>query len=353
MDMGQGDDQDPARYDTVLEDWTPDFMDNIDAPAPPQELGAPSHLVEVLAAGPETDKMVEKFIPHGSKPVRMYLKESTVPDGYERAIDHFEFDLTGSGLPHYGQGDSLGLWPTSDQEQVDLMMKATGMKGDEVLRIMPVDSNRSVPLPETLSVHTLFAEVLDVGGWPKRRFYEMLKLCATDEKEQAELAHLCSREGKGEYIACMEEAFTFAELLDKFPSARPSIGQLIDYIPDIKCRLYSIASSSRMRGENECNLCVIKNEGDATSDRPRVRASTRWLAEIESGPDGLWCHGTVHPSAVVMPDTHEPPLVMVALGTGIAPMRAFIEERAVAKKDGETCGDMALFFGARNRQEYS
>jgi len=54
-----------------------------------------------------------------------------------------------------------------------------------------------------------------------------------------------------------------------------------------------------------------------------------------------------------MPDTHKTPLVMVALGTGIAPMRAFIEERAVAKKDGEECGDMALFFGARNRQEYS
>jgi sulfite reductase alpha subunit-like flavoprotein len=44
---------------------------------------------------------------------------------------------------------------------------------------------------------------------------------------------------------------------------------------------------------------------------------------------------------------------MVALGTGIAPMRAFIEERAAAQTAGEDCGDMALFFGARNRQEYS
>merc|ERR1712187_98428 len=44
---------------------------------------------------------------------------------------------------------------------------------------------------------------------------------------------------------------------------------------------------------------------------------------------------------------------MVALGTGIAPMRAFIEERAQAFRDGEECAPMALFFGARNRQEYS
>merc|ERR1712151_1057912 len=54
-----------------------------------------------------------------------------------------------------------------------------------------------------------------------------------------------------------------------------------------------------------------------------------------------------------MPDTHETPLLMMGLGTGIAPMRAFIEERAAAKRDGEKCGEMALFFGARNRAEYS
>jgi sulfite reductase alpha subunit-like flavoprotein len=86
-----------------------------------------------------------------------------------------------------------------------------------------------------------------------------------------------------------------------------------------------------------------------------VGLSTRWLSDDlhpeKQGPISL--RACVHPSAVTMPETHKTPIVMVALGTGIAPMRAFIEERAVAKKDGEECGDMALFFGARNRQEYS
>merc|ERR1719379_419524 len=54
-----------------------------------------------------------------------------------------------------------------------------------------------------------------------------------------------------------------------------------------------------------------------------------------------------------MPDTHKTPMVMVGLGTGIAPMRAFIEERAQAFRDGEKCAPMALFFGARLRAEYS
>merc|ERR1711904_117962 len=73
----------------------------------------------------------------------------------------------------------------------------------------------------------------------------------------------------------------------------------------------------------------------------------------EPGTEGIPLYGHVHPSAVTLPETHKTPMVMVALGTGIAPMRAFIEERAAAKRDGEECAPMALFFGARNRQEYS
>jgi len=67
----------------------------------------------------------------------------------------------------------------------------------------------------------------------------------------------------------------------------------------------------------------------------------------------LKVHAKIHASAVTMPDTHATPLLMVALGTGIAPMRAFIEERVAAHEAGEQCAEMALFFGARNRHEYS
>lgn len=151
-----------------------------------------------------------------------------------------------------------------------------------------------------------------------------------------------------------EESFSYAELLTKYPNAVPSFAHILDYVPDIKPRLYSIASSPRMRGEDEeCHLCIIKNEWTATSGRNRVGLATRWLSELDAGSEGLRMPGTVHASAVVLPDTHKTPMVMVGLGTGIAPMRCFIEERVMAKRAGEECGEMALFFGARNRQEYS
>jgi len=354
MDVGMGDDQHPARFDTELDEWSPDFYDNIEAPEPPQELGAPTHLVEIIAADhAKAAAAAEPIIPQGSKPVKMTVKRSTVPAGYERAIDHFEFDLTGSGLS-YEQGDSLGLFPSNEKAQVDICLNALDIKGDEILHIQPIDSNRSVPLPEAITARKLLTEILDISGWPKRRFYEMLKLSATDPEEKETLQHLCTKEGKTAYVAMADESYTYAELLQKFPSAKVSIGTLLDYVPDIKARLYSIASSSRMRTDDECHLCIIKNEWTGTSGRDITGLSTRWLCDdLNPDAESIPMQAIVHPSAVTMPDTHKTPILMVALGTGIAPMRAFIEERSCAKKDGEECAPMALFFGARNRQEYS
>ena len=245
----------------------------------------------------------------------MSVKRSTVPDGYERPIDHFEFDLTGSGLS-YDQGDSLGVWPTNPSDQVEKVLKSLGMTGDEVLKITAIDSNRSEPLPEVITARVLLSEVLDVSGWPKRRFYEFLKMCATDEAEQAELAHLTTKEGKSDYQAYAAESYTYAELLEKFPSAKPTLGHLLDYIPDIKPRLYSIASSSRMRTDDECHLCIIKNDWDATSGRNCVGLCTGWLERLDVPAEGIPLRGKIHPSAVTMPDTHKTPMVMIALGTG-------------------------------------
>lgn len=89
------------------------------------------------------------------------------------------------------------------------------------------------------------------------------------------------------------------------------------------------------------------------TDRFITGLTTGWLDDLKVPDEGIVMNGCTHLSAVTMPETHKTAMVMVGLGTGIAPMRAFIEERAAAKRDGEECAPMALFFGARNRQEYS
>merc|ERR1712232_1529998 len=91
---------------------------------------------------------------HGSKPVTLKVSQPKIPEGYERPINHFEFDLTGSGLV-YEQGDSLGLWPHNSEAEVERCLKAMGQSGDTVLRIQDIDSTRATPLPEVITLRRL------------------------------------------------------------------------------------------------------------------------------------------------------------------------------------------------------
>ena len=208
-ELGLGDDQDAERYDTQLEEWAPAFYDNIQAPEPPQELGAAMHKVEVIKSPAEAGITVPEYVPVGSAPAWMTLKRSTVPEGYERAIDHFEFKLSDS-IASYDQGDSLGLWPSNGKDQADLFLSALGLSGDEAVAITNVDSNRPVPLPELVTARVLASDILDVQGWPKRKFYEMLKMSATDEAEKNALTEICSREGKAAYREHVDESYTYS-----------------------------------------------------------------------------------------------------------------------------------------------
>jgi sulfite reductase (NADPH) flavoprotein alpha-component len=81
----------------------------------------------------------------------------------------------------------------------------------------------------------------------------------------------------------------------------------------------------------------------------RQGTSTRYLADLckDGNPDLVATK--MNAAGITIPDTHSLPCVMVGLGTGIAPFRAMVEEREVARQRGETVGPMALFFGARYR----
>jgi len=72
-----------------------------------------------------------------------------------------------------------------------------------------------------MSWQRVFEEVLDVMGRPNRRFYDFLSICATSEKEKAELKHLISKEGKTDMKGMIGESVTYADLLLRYPSALP------------------------------------------------------------------------------------------------------------------------------------
>jgi len=265
------------------------------------------------------------------------------PEGYERDIRHYEFNIKDTGVT-YEVGDSLGVYANNNPEFVSDFLSFYGLKHDDILEIED-KTDRKDPLPSVMTAEQLFGQVLDMFGKPKRRFYEMLSICAEDPDDRAKLEALIGADGKDDYRSFVNETMTHFDLLKMFPSAKPTVETLIDYVPRIKPRLYSIASSPAMTPD-EIHLCVIVDDWTTPGGRYKKGLCSDYLTTHSAGEAQLATR--VNAGVIEMPPTHETPFILTGLGTGIAPIMSIMEDRVVAHNDGEKTGPMALFFGTRN-----
>ena len=155
-----------------------------------------------------------------------------------------------------------------------------------------------------------------------------------------------------EYAANIAETVTHADLLRRFRSARPSVEHLMDYIPRIKPRLYSIASSPSESADSIA-LCIVVDDWTTPSGVYKRGLASNYLThQTPAGEDRVVAK--VNAGVVAMPSRHEVPMVMAGLGTGLAPLRGMVRDRAFAIGQGQIsqqdAGDMALYFGARYRR---
>jgi len=118
-------------------------------------------------------------------------------------------------------------------------------------------------------------------------------------------------------------------------------------LPCIKPRLYTIASSSRAY-PGKARLTVVINDWETPSGAQRVGLCTDYLERIgeEGGPAQAAC--TMTSGTFNFPASNETPMVMVGLGTGVAPFIAFAQDRRWRRDGGEKNGPMWLFYGCRH-----
>ena len=343
MEMGLADDKDEDKYETKWNEWVPELWNELGTEPPAQVLLPPSYTVAVDESGAAPERMP----PPGTVLVPMTKNVLLTPPDYDRDIRHYEFNLKGSGMSNYGVGDCLGIYPHNNPEEVNQFLEEYGISPDATFSLEDTQ-DRKEPLPPVVKASTLFTEVLDIFGKPSRRFYETLGIAAKDEAEKQQIEHLLSKEGKEDLKALSKETVTNADLLKKFPSSKLSLDYLLDHVPRIKPRLYSIASASEMHGD-DLHLCIVKDDWTTPSGRFREGTSTRYLQGLAQGSTPDMVATKMNAAGITIPDSHEHPCVMVGLGTGIAPFRAMVEDREMGRIRGENCGPMSLFFGARYR----
>lgn len=284
------------------------------------------------------DLPVKNFVVKVQENIRL------TPDEYSRNIFHIEFDISGTGLT-YDIGEALGIHGRNHPSDVEEFIEFYGVDGDSLIEV----TNKDVPtLLETRSIRQALTETVDFLGKPPKRFYEALAEIATDEKEKASLNKLSSSEGAADLKKRQEVDFsTYFDILEEFKSCRPPIQDLIKIISPLKRREYSIASSQKIH-PNAVHLLIVVVDWSDSKGRKRWGHCSKYLSDLRIGDELVV---SVKPSVMKLPPLSEQPIVMSGLGTGLAPFKAFIEEKIWQQQQGMKIGEIFLYMGSRHKKE--
>lgn len=252
------------------------------------------------------------------------------PPGAPKDTQHHVISLAGSGLT-YKPGDALGVCPSNPDALVDAIIQRLGSTGEE---LVTGGHGETVPFREALS-----------RRWdlslPSRR---LLEACLAQGAEMFRpMLEKGSEERMKHYLRGWDDVHDVLDVLNDAEQAQFTAAELAGVMRALQARLYSIASSERLHPE-EAHLLVL-TVASRSRGRERLGVASTFIND-------RWAQGTTAPVYLqdaqkhfAMPPDPSTPMIMVGPGTGLAPFRAFLEERDVLGARGRNW----LFFGDQSR----
>lgn len=257
-------------------------------------------------------------------PAKLAVNRSLCGGDSEKDTRHFELDLTGWGL-NYEVGDSMTVWPTNDPALVDELISRIGAKGDE-----PVKG----PNGDTTLREALFRDCRITQTTPK--FLQAITRKAVNGAPL--LTELLKPERKQDldaYLWGME----VVDFLIEHPSIQWTPQEVVETLAKLMPRLYSISSSPKANPNRvHFTIDIVHYE---SRGRKRKGVCSTFLAErAQDAPVPIF----PNTSKFRLPTDGNTPVVMVGPGTGVAPFRAFLQERKAVGAKGKNW----LFFGSQH-----
>jgi len=258
-------------------------------------------------------------------PARMLVNRRLSGPESEKDTRHFELDLTGWGLS-FEVGDSLAVYPSNDAELVDEIIRTLGATGDE-----------KVPRPkgETTTLREALLRDYSITQ-PTPKF---LRAIAQRASAAPTLSYLLAPDRKQDletYLWGME----IIDFISEHPSARFTPQEFVGLLTKLQPRLYSVASSLNAYPDQVHFIVdVVRYESNG---RLRKGVASSFLAErADHVPVPVFPSVAKHFHLPERPDT---PIIMVGPGTGVAPFRAYLQERKATGAKGKNW----LFFGSQH-----
>ena len=289
-------------------------------------------------------------------------KERLTSESYERNVFHIE--LTPKDRAHrlsYKPGQVLNIYPKNQEREVDDFLSDLGsvecslaecllVSGQELI-LRKFETRQGAHMQEMVTLRQYLTNALDIFGCPKAGFYRAL--AERTKSPMAARLLLTYADNLAEAIA---EALTYADVLLRFrDSLKVTMAEIVSsgLIPTMAPRSYSIASCREVVG-NQVDLVVVVETWASKLGEEKAGLCSSYLSRMSpftQSPENIITASVVESTALHLPDATKP-VVMIGLGTGIAPFRAFIQKYFHEReRKGVHVGDVVLYFGARNSKE--
>ena len=259
-------------------------------------------------------------------PAPVLVNSNLNGEGSAKETRHIEIDLSDSGLS-YEPGDALGVYPQNNPAYVDELLAALKMDGAQSVTVAK----------ESLSLRDAFINRLDITALSRvlmEKYAELvnsvdLKTLLDDDHKEEFKDYLWGRE--------------LLDLVEDYPPSEISPADLVGILRKMPARLYSIASSLEAHN-NQVHLLVGAVRYHSF-DRDREGVCSTFLAGRVNIGETLSVYVQQNKN-FRMPEDSDTPLIMIGPGTGLAPFRAFIEERQATGAKGKNW----LYFGDQHRK---
>ena len=301
-----------VEYQAAATQWRARLVDVLKARAP----AAPS--VQVAASGAVNEVHTSPYTKEAPLTASLAVNQKITGRDSEKDVRHIEIDLGDSGL-RYQPGDALGVWYQNDPALVKELVELLWLKGDEPVTV----EGKTLSLAEALQWH--FELTVNTGN--------IVENYATLTRSETLLPLVGDKAQLQHYAAT-------TPIVDmvRFSPAQLDAQALVDLLRPLTPRLYSIASSqAEVESEVHVTVGVVRYEIEG---RARAGGASSFLADRveEEGEVRVFIE---HNDNFRLPANPQTPVIMIGPGTGIAPFRAFMQQRAADGAEGKNW----LFFG--------
>ncbi|WP_213736561.1 cytochrome P450 [Bradyrhizobium sp. dw_411] len=319
------------------------FSRSDDAPLYSIEPVAPSAVNAIVALG-------------GNAPMKMLvnteLQNKSGAHASQRSTRHIEVQLP-PGVS-YRVGDHLSVVPRNDLSLVDSVARRFGFTPSDQIRLQVAEGRRAqLPIGDTVSVGRLLSEFVELQQVATRKQIQVMAdntRCPVTKPKL--LAYI------GDDVAATERYHadilgkrkSVFDLLEEYSACELPFHAYLEMLSLLAPRYYSI-SSSPSGDPARCSVTVAVVEGPASSGHGTYKGICS--NHLASRRVGETIHATVRETKAGfrLPDDPSVPIIMVGPGTGLAPFRGFLQERAARKAKGATLGPAMLFFGCRHPEQ--